>query len=220
MVVELEHGQFKSARIVQSLEQVLRAYPDAAAYAVDIPIGYPERGPRLADATARQALGPARGRSIFDAVPPRYLKLDCYEDVQAAVEQDRKRNLEVPCPSRQAWGLKKKMQEANRASAGDRRIFEVHPEVSFWAMRGQKPVTESKRTWAGFWIRRRLLQRENILIPDTIENGELAGIDDVLDAAACAWSAHRIARGKDAGQFPPKDQSQTDENGRPVAIWY
>lgn len=220
MAIELEHGQFKSARIVQSLEQVLRAFPDAAVYAVDIPIGYPVRGTRLADATARLALGSTRGRSIFDAVPPRYLKLEHYEDVQAAVEQDRAKNVEVPCPSRQAWGLKKKMLEANRAAAGDRRIYEVHPEVSFWAMRGNKPVDESKRTWSGFWVRRRLLQRENILIPDTIENGELAGIDDVLDAAACAWSAQRIARGKDAGQFPPKGQEQPDENGRPVAIWY
>ena len=219
MAVELEHGQFKQARLVQSLEQAIRAFPDAVAYGVDIPIGFPVRGPRLADATARAVLG-SRGRSIFDAVPPKLLKLATYEDVQAAVEAARAKGIETTCPSRQSWGLKKKMLEANRIAAADRRIFEVHPEVSFWAMRGQKPVLESKRTWAGFWIRRRLLQREGILIPDAIENGELAGIDDVLDAAACAWTAHRIGRTHAAGHFPPPGQEQPDENGRPVAIWY
>lgn len=219
MAVELEHGQFKAARLVGTLEQAIRAFPDAAVYGVDIPIGYPVVGPRLADLTARAVLGP-RGRSIFDAVPPMLLALDGYEAVQAAVAKARSRGVEMACPSRQSWSLKKKMLEANRAATADRRLYEVHPEVSFWEMRGQKPVLESKRTWAGFWIRRRLLAREGILIPDAIENGELAGIDDVLDAAACAWTANRISRKSAAGHFPPAGQEQPDENGRPVAIWY
>lgn len=219
MAVELEKGRFEQARLLGTLEQVIRSFPDAAVFGVDIPIGYPVRGSRLADAQARAALGP-RGRSVFDAVPPGLLELESFEAVQREVEAVRRRGVPMPCPSRQAWGLKKKILEANRAAAADRRFYEVHPELSFWAMRGQQPVPESKRTWAGFWVRRRLLEQQGIIIPDVIENGELAGPDDVLDAAACAWSASRISRDHAAGCFPPPGQEQPDENGRHVAIWY
>ena len=219
MAVELENGQFKQARLLGTLEQVIRAFPDAAVFGVDIPIGYPTRGMRMADVQARAVLGP-RGRSVFDACPPKLLKLETYEQVQAEVERARRKGVEVPCPSRQSWSIKPKMIEANRLAQSDQRVFEVHPEVSFWAMRAQKPVVENKRTWSGFWIRRRLLQQQGILIPDVIENGDLAGTDDVLDAAACAWSAQRIARVKQAGSFPPKGEEQRDDSGRACAIWY
>ncbi|NUP38908.1 MAG: DUF429 domain-containing protein, partial [Streptomyces sp.] len=41
--------------------------------------------------------------------------------------------------------------------------------------------------------------------------------DDVLDAAAAAWSAHRIALGT-AASLP--DPPETTRDGLPVAIWY
>jgi len=199
---------------------VLNAFPAAKVIGVDIPIGYPRHGVRLADAQARAALGPRRGRSVFDTCPPWAIALGDYEAVQARVERERARGREVVCPSRQSWGLRAKMEEVQRFAVADPRIREVHPEVSFWAMRGGMAVEESKRTWNGFWQRRRLLERQSIHIPDAIDNGELAGIDDVLDAAACAWTAHRIAEGVRAASFPPRGQEQHDEHGRAVAIWY
>ncbi|MFD8862917.1 DUF429 domain-containing protein, partial [Streptomyces sp. NPDC059590] len=41
--------------------------------------------------------------------------------------------------------------------------------------------------------------------------------DDVMDAAAAAWSAHRIALGT-AVSLP--DPPETTRDGLPVAIWY
>jgi predicted RNase H-like nuclease len=40
--------------------------------------------------------------------------------------------------------------------------------------------------------------------------------DDILDAAAVAWSATRIARGQ-ADSFPRPPQP--DDTGQPIAIW-
>ena len=218
VAVELENGRFTHARLFNTVEQVINAFPDAKAYGIDVPISYPRFGPRLADTQARAKLG-ARGRSVFDACPKWAIDLDDYEDVQRHVAKERARGRDIACPNRQSWSLRKKMKEAVLQANADRRLHEVHPEVSFWAMRGGMPVDESKRTWNGFWMRRRLLERQSIHIPDTIETGDLVGIDDVLDAAACAWTANRIAERK-AESFPTRGDEQPDEHGRPVAIWY
>lgn len=63
--------------------------------------------------------------------------------------------------------------------------------------------------------RRRLLASEGIELPDTIEADQAAG-DDVLDAAAAAWSAARKWRGE--AKCLPADPPMQD--GRHVAIWY
>jgi predicted RNase H-like nuclease len=41
--------------------------------------------------------------------------------------------------------------------------------------------------------------------------------DDILDAAAVAWTATRIASGRAASLPSPP---QPDDAGRPIAIWY
>jgi predicted RNase H-like nuclease len=70
----------------------------------------------------------------------------------------------------------------------------VHPEVSFAAMNGQ-PLTHRKISWTGHITRRALLAEHGIHIPDQLGDAGKARLDDVLDAAAAAWSAHRIATG-------------------------
>jgi predicted RNase H-like nuclease len=103
--------------------------------------------------------------------------------------------------SRQAWGLRVKLCEANECRATKKYpLHEVHPEVSFAAMNGQ-PLEHSKISWAGHITRRKLLYRHGIDLPDQLGKADTAGFDDVLDAAAAAWSAHRIATGH-AGRLP------------------
>ena len=46
--------------------------------------------------------------------------------------------------------------------------------------------------------------------------GEAAGVDDVLDAAAAAWTANRFALGM-AESLQPVVR---DLNGRDITIWY
>ena len=77
-------------------------------------------------------------------------------------------------------------------AARDNRVYEVHPEVSFVALAGQH-LEVSKKQWNGHNARRALLAAHGILIPDDLGNTGTVGADDVLDAAAAAWSAHRIA---------------------------
>ena len=54
----------------------------------------------------------------------------------------------------------------------------------------------SKKTWNGQMERRALLAAQGIELPDQLD--ELAGkapVDDLLDAAAAAWTAWRCVRG-------------------------
>ena len=76
------------------------------------------------------------------------------------------------------------------------RVVEVHPEVSFAEM-GGRPVAWSKRTWRGQHERRRLLAAHGLAVPDELGPlGEVSPADDILDAAAVAWTALRVARGQ------------------------
>jgi predicted RNase H-like nuclease len=212
VAVALEDGAFAEARCFGKLDELVHAYPGAKAIGIDIPIGYPEKGPRQADLEARKALR-ARGRSVFDACPPQLL--ECADFAAARARADK---LGLPCPSQQSFALVPKMRDAERMSRTDARLHEVHPEVSFMWMAGGESVAASKRTWSGFWLRHKLLVKQGIKVPPDFDNGELVGIDDVLDAAAAAWSAHRIVTGE-ARSYPEKP-TQLDAAGRPVAIWY
>jgi predicted RNase H-like nuclease len=78
-------------------------------------------------------------------------------------------------------------------------------------MNDKKPLEHSKISWTGHNTRRALLAKHGIHLPDQFDDagkgdagkGDAgkAGFDDVLDAAAAAWSAHRIATGH-AGRLP------------------
>ena len=118
--------------------------------------------------------------------------------------------------SAQAWALRDKMLETDRVAGADARVREVHPEVSFRTMAGA-PLLYPKSTWGGLILRRRLLEHHGIVFPDDVGPAEVAGFDDVLDAAAAAWSASRIAAGT-ARSFP--DDPQVGPDGHRSAIWY
>jgi predicted RNase H-like nuclease len=98
----------------------------------------------------------------------------------------------------------------------DARIFEVHPELSFLAMADGVPLVHAKKPWGGQALRRELLERVGILIPRNLGAAGDAPTDDVLDAAAAAWSASRIA----LGRAVPYPREPTQHYGsRAIAIW-
>jgi predicted RNase H-like nuclease len=96
------------------------------------------------------------------------------------------------------------------------RIVEGHAEASFRLLHGH-PLETLRATEAGRAQRIELLRSAGIEIP--AETGRVGGvaIDDVLDAAALAWTAKRYAHGH-ARSFPPQEKWQLD-GGRVVAIW-
>ena len=95
------------------------------------------------------------------------------------------------------------------------RVREVHPECSFRTMKGDVLHTQ-KKTAAGRGERLALLHAHGIDLARGGTGVRGAAPDDVLDAAAVAWSAHRIACGL-ACSLP--DPPERDADGRAVAIW-
>lgn len=206
--------------------------PEGAIAAVDIPIGLPARaghGGRRAENAVRPLLGERRS-SVF-SVPSR-------SAVHAALAEGYEKGCAVALAtsdpprkiSRQAFHLFPKMVEADallRTRPELRgRLFECHPEVAFMLMNGRAslplPKKVKRAAWevdgAGIALRKDLLAEAGVPVDGlTPERARAlgAGIDDLVDAAACAVTARRLARGE-AERFP--DPPDLDGEGLAMAI--
>jgi predicted RNase H-like nuclease len=207
--VALRDGAFEVARLHGDFAAVLVAHRDAKVIAVDIPIGLPcNCEVRAADDAARAFLG-GRSSSVFPVPPRPVLQASTYAAARKLAVSYWGRSL-----SAQSFALAKKIIEVDAHSA-ERRLFEVHPEVSFRALKGA-PLSGRKKSWNGAQERRVLLQGAGISLPDHVEGVGDAALDDLLDAAAAAWSAHRIATG--TARCLPDPPERIGE--RETAIWY
>jgi len=179
-----------------------------AVVGIDMPLGLLEAGWREADRAARRLLGPRRS-SVF-ATPPRAV----WAETSYRAANQRCRELTGQGFSIQAWGLRAKLLEANRyRETCGHPLYEVHPELAFGTLAGV-PLAASKHSGVGRDLRRELLARAGIAIP----GGHPATIlGDILDAAAVAWSARRIAAGR-AVTLPSAPQH--DRQGREITIRY
>lgn len=192
-----------------SFREVLETFSDAAAFGVDIPIGFSREGVRPCDLAARRILG-SRWSTIFVTPPRVVLEAPTYHEAL-----DRSRALTGAGISRQAYGLRTRILEVDAEVVAGDRIFEVHPELSFGALAGA-PLTSRKTTWGGMWARLDLLARAGIHLPSDLGAAGVLPPADLIDAAAAAWSAGRILAGNAACVAHP----ETDERGRLVTIWY
>jgi predicted RNase H-like nuclease len=182
-----------------------------AAIGIDMPIGLAEAGHRQADLLARKAAGP-RWPSVFLTPVRAALEEEQYPAAAAVA-----RRLTGGGISRQAFALREKILQVDQwVGRAPCRVLEVHPEVSFAELAGAHLPTR-KPTWAGMVQRRRLLAGAGIVVPDDLgPAGELAAVDDVLDAAVVAWTASRAASGL-ARSLP--DPPELLGDGQPCAIW-
>jgi predicted RNase H-like nuclease len=95
--------------------------------------------------------------------------------------------------------------------------LEVHPEVCFWALNQRRPMKHNKKTKEGIAEREALLRN---VFPEI--GRHLAtrltrvGADDLLDAAAAAWTALRRHQSIACCVCPP----ERDEKGLAVTIYY
>jgi predicted RNase H-like nuclease len=191
----------------------LDGLPLAGVTGIDMPLGLLRDGWRDADLLARRALG-RRGVTVF-AIPPRPVwECETYAEANRVCRDLTGKGFSV-----QAWGLRRKIAEAQefrrRTSAATPpvRLYEVHPELAFAAMAGA-PLPDSKHTPAGLAVRRELLAAVGITLPRRVAG---AAEDDLLDAAAVAWSARRIAAGQATVLTSP---SQRPDDGTEIAIRY
>ena len=199
--------------IAARIEQLIRAVETAGpvqVVAIDIPLGLPDTSARRADLLARHRVGP-RWPSVF-LTPTRAALLAGSHAEASAINRGRT----GAGISAQAYGLRTKLLDVDEwITTTTQRVVEVHPEVSFAALAGA-PMTDSKHSWAGATHRRRLLAAAGITLADDLGPAGGAGIDDILDAAIAAWTAHRVANGQ-AEHIP--DPPETFSDGHPAAIW-
>jgi predicted RNase H-like nuclease len=179
--------------------------------AIDMPIGLPDDGRRRADVLARRRVGPRRSAVFMTPVRDALLA----PDHATAVRINRQATGEGV--SIQAYGLRRKLLAVDAwLTRTAHRVVEVHPEVSFAELAGE-PLRTRKSTWAGVEQRRRLLEAAGLR-----PTGELGiagadvAVDDVFDAAVCAWTARRVLAGQ-ATSLP--DPPEVFSDGLPAAIW-
>jgi predicted RNase H-like nuclease len=117
--------------------------------------------------------------------------------------------------SAQAHALGPRILHVTGLAETNPRLREVHPEVSFRAMNRGQPLRHRKKSAGGALERFELLRREGIRL-DALGPAAAIPLDDVLDAAAAAWTARRIADGT-ARRLPEPPEVVA---GRDIAIWF
>jgi predicted RNase H-like nuclease len=193
------------ARILCEIQEVLALQPRPDVLAVDIPMGLPDRGPRLCDQEARRLLGRPRGSSVFPAPIRPVLEATSYAEACRIGRQVEGRGL-----SAQAWGIVPKIRQVDSfLSAQPSRqdwMREVHPELSFWRGNGGRPMAHNKKTPEGRKERETLvalwLGDELAAARAMLGRGGFAS-DDLLDAFATLWTAERLISG--TGTVLPTD---------------
>lgn len=221
-------GEPAAARVLVAprFVDILEAPERPAILAVDMPIGLPARigaGGRGPEALVRPLLG-GRQSSVF-AVPSRAAVWaadygEACRLAQATSDPPRK-------VSKQCFHLFPRIREIDallREGPPDLRdrVFEVHPEVAFWRLAGERALAEPKKVKSrphepGLAERRAILLAAGLpeaLVGMRPPRG--AGADDLLDALVTSVIAERLHAGR-ATPFP--NPPGRDEHGLPVAIW-
>jgi predicted RNase H-like nuclease len=196
--------------------KVLAKYKCARIIAVDIPIGLAERSARACDIQARRVLGKPRSSSVFPA-PFRATLLAttyataCQKNLAAGGKK----------VNRQTFALLPKIRDVDQVmSPGVQNwVYENHPELCFWKLNGCRAMQFSKRSEDGKREHLKLLSQPFPEISGHLGqlNTQRAEPHDLLDAAAAAWTAVRIAR-EEAAQIP--DERELDPTGLRMEMSY
>jgi predicted RNase H-like nuclease len=198
-VVVLEGNRVVDAFRCETFAEALLV--EAEVIGVDVQIGLPESGTRVADDEARRFVG-ARGSSVFSTPVRAVLEAPTYADARRVATELTGKSI-----SAQSYALGRRILEVDEYAHRDERVIEAHPEVSFCEL-AHRPLT-SKHRLEGLVERRELLQAAGIEVPPAAPR---IAEPDLLDATIVAWTAQRYARG-DALPLPP---GHTERIG---AIW-
>ncbi|MCY3953589.1 MAG: DUF429 domain-containing protein [bacterium] len=216
---------------------------DLLVVGFDMPVGLPGAERRTADIAARELLE-ARRSSLFWTPPLCTLDAHCAVEDEAAAgdagagaadasyaagyaQANRRAREQTGWGlSRQTFALMPKIRELRDALAPEDfapaalpRAAEVHPESSFVRL-AEAPMASSKHKLAGLQERSAALAGVFCNIAEAALLAPLPGpcepgLDDLLDAAAAAWTARRIV----AGEAECLGAGEHDETGYPMHIW-
>ena len=134
-------------RVVPRFADVLAAPEAPAVIAVDMPIGLPERvgyGGRAAENAVRPLLG-ARQSSVFSVPSRAALAAQDYRGLR-----DRARNLGPAAQGVEAAVHDRAENPRGRCLPARRpgaaaRVYEVHPELAFWRLNGERAARSRRR---------------------------------------------------------------------------
>lgn len=174
---------------------LINCVPKPNIIAIDVPIGLWEKGDRCCDKAARVLLGKPRRCSVFPPPPRSALEADTYQEASGLSRKANGKRL-----SKQSFGILPKIRQVDELMTPElqKRVFEVHPEVSFWALNDKRAMRDKKSSQEGKEERLKVLLPcypcLRRLLADLAR--EQARDDDLLDAAVAAWTAERIAKGQ------------------------
>jgi predicted RNase H-like nuclease len=152
-------------------------------------VGLPEtpiQGGRNCDREARRLLGHPRRGAIFSAPARAALKATTYEEAAAL-------NDGMSAPQ---WALLPRIAEVDACIAPywQRTVYEVNPELSFYQLNDDTPLKYGKYLHRGVAERKALLTRRIPSIAPVLDQRVRgARRHHIVDAAACLWTARRIA---------------------------
>jgi len=210
---------FKLKRILvaSTFTEVLSKTSDCELVCVDIPIGLSNGDkPRECDLAARKVLGGQRASSVFPAPIRPCLSTNEYKVANTICRTFSGKGL-----SKQSFALLEKIRQVDNlmTPALQRRIREIHPEISFWALNNKQPIQQNKKTVPGQAQRHRLLQGVFTDMDSILAQVPPRGyvMDDALDALAAAWTAGQAVVGKT--ETLPEDP-ELDSKGLRMEILY
>jgi predicted RNase H-like nuclease len=190
---------------------------------VDIPIGLSNGyESRMCDIVARRILGKPRGSSVFEApIRPclRYYKQNQYKKANKISKNLGGRGL-----SKQSFNIMDKIRQVDdfMTPALQRRIREIHPEISFLALNHGQPMQHKKRSEEGRKERIEVLAPIFPNIEEIVTKGNRpkgVKVDDILDALVAAYTAGQVVlRRRKYKTLPAKPQK--DSNGLRMEIVY
>lgn len=212
-------------RVFGTMRQLLDGHPQAELVLVDIPIGLPWKQcpSRPCDTAARAKLRAPRASSVFPAPSRLAARAGDIATAQQLNQAEVGRKL-----SQQAWGICKKIAEVDELLLADPvargKMREIHPEICFWALAGERAMQHAKKTLAGIEERVAVLAshepRTQQALAAALAKFPLkkdVQADDVLDALV-AYVTARAGRARLqalVGVGPDRD-----EQGLPMEIMY
>lgn len=185
--VGLDENDKFSFGVISDISEIKNEINNAEQALIDIPIGLRETdtNERLCDLEARKVLGPRRS-SVFPPPSRLALEFDDYNQASQINFQCTGRRL-----SKQSFAIMKKINEVDefiRNFEMQNKIREMHPEICFWALNGNRPMEYNKKKVEGIKERTLLLKqlydRTEELISDAKKNflRKDLSTDDIIDA--------------------------------------
>ena len=221
---EAQHGSFA---------EIVERYSRAKLILVDIPIGLAkgEYDWRKCDMDAKARLGRCGSSSVF-LTPPRSIVEKAREAKRSAetsrefqkvlkeINDERPKGKKFTIYS---WSIAPMIGAVDEMIATldfKETVREVHPEICFWALNNQRPMTYSKKADEGIGERLAVLREfepraQKILAAVQKEYRAKAAADDILDALAAAVTA-RLGYPDRLATLPA--DPPTDNRGLPMEM--